>query len=339
VAPLVTAACFLSVLSAAGCDYVDISVGFTPTNSAWNISGELQVGLFLYHDSTYTTTTNHNAMREFWLPGCRDYSDIFTTVFVEKDRTWKVARSMSLVAGLSGICSLALCWVFVLTPMSAKCLWPCVLLPLTMLSFIAEGCKFLFFEIALCSNALWFPTGVNSRPQSAQACTLGQSAMYGIAAGSLYLIALIMVCLKTPHERVLDPDYGVFYRTGNEHDVEGDGNGIRDDDEVMMNDPVGFSLNEFDGSTVFSIYTTGAHSDAGSSANASQATTETITNKESPSAATSSTSPTDAFSGSQRTESSPDMEAFATNTDENDREWDQTQRDHFVSSLGSAPSK
>jgi hypothetical protein len=89
-----------------------------------------------------------------------------------------------------------------------------------MISFIAEGSKFLFFDIALCRSALWFPSGVDSPPTSAESCVLGRSAYAAIAAGCIQLVGLLMVCLKAPRKRELDPDFGIQYRTGAELDLE-----------------------------------------------------------------------------------------------------------------------
>jgi hypothetical protein len=100
-------------------------------------------------------------------------------------------------------------WLIILTPIPTACVWPGLLLPNTMLSFIAEGSKFLIFDIALCQNEVWFPSGIDSLPEQADSCELGSSAYFGIAAGVMHLIALISICLKTPKKRSIDPSYGI----------------------------------------------------------------------------------------------------------------------------------
>jgi hypothetical protein len=110
-------------------------------------------------------------------------------------------------------------WMIVVTPIPTACLWPGLLLPNTMLSFIAEGSKFLLFDIALCHKEVWFPSGVDSLPEIADRCQLGSSAFYGIAAGILHLTALVCVCLKSPKKRKIDPSYGI-YPTSSETSID-----------------------------------------------------------------------------------------------------------------------
>lgn len=215
VAPVLTAACLLSLYSTAGCEFVDLQVGFTPSNDAYNRSTAL-LGFF-YHNSNYD---HHDDILDTLHSGCSRYTNIFEQDFIGKDRTWKVSRIMALISAIGSLLCGLLIWLFVITPLPTRFIWPGVLLPLVMLSFIAEGSKFLIFDIALCSNALWLPSGVDSPAQSAQSCGLGQTAIYGIASASLMLLSLLLVCLKTPERRDLDPNYGLVLFLGNEHDME-----------------------------------------------------------------------------------------------------------------------
>jgi len=216
VAPIVTAACLLSLYSASGCDFLDLDVGFTPSNAAYNRS-EASLGLFFYQRNDFE---HSNKYRDRFHTGCVQYTDTFQRDFISQDRTWKVARIMALIAGISSVCCSIGVWLVCFVPIPVNIAWPGILLPLVMLSFIAEGSKFLIFDIALCSNAIWLPSGVDSRPQSAEGCGLGQSGIFGVTAAALFLVSLLMICLNTPEQRVLDPDYGLFFVTGNEHDLE-----------------------------------------------------------------------------------------------------------------------
>ena len=208
VAPILTIACLLSLYSAGGCDFITVHVGFTPQpNVGWNES-EAQLGFWYYGQE--------DAVHDFdYLPiygECEWYHEGFDTVFIEKDRTWKVARIMAMVAGGASTFSALLSWLYCLTPLPTGLLWPALFLPVTMIAFIAEGSKFLLFDIGVCRTSVWLPSGVNSLPQTAESCQLGESAYFSIAAGAFLLVGLLLVCLKVPHERELDPHFGVVDR-------------------------------------------------------------------------------------------------------------------------------
>lgn len=196
-----------------------VEVGFTPSNQGWNTSHS-DLGFFYQYQAG---STDYDEYREFLQGGCLPYSEEFESGFAGKDRTWKVSRIMSLIAVGSGLVATVVAWCNVLLPIPAECLWPGLLLPGVMIAFISEGSKFLFFDIAVCRSALWYPSGAESLPTSARSCTLGQSAYAAIAAGSVQLLGLLMVCLKAPKKRELDPDFGVHYRTGAEYDMEAAG--------------------------------------------------------------------------------------------------------------------
>lgn len=208
VAPVVTAGFLLSVYSSAGCDFIDVTVGFTPNNVALNQS-EANLGLFFYYDESAVGINNR--YQEIFHKGCVWYDDVFDESIISKDRTWKVARIISMVAAASGLLAALTTWTLMLCPLPIGCIWPAILLPSTMLSFISEGSKFLILDVALCRNAVWFPSGVDSLPERAENCTLGSSGFVGVAAGSAYLAALLLVCLSSPEKRELDPNYGIEY--------------------------------------------------------------------------------------------------------------------------------
>lgn len=100
VAPIVTVGCLLSLYSAAGCDYIRVDVGFTPSNTGWNTS-TLELGLFLYQSGEEDTNKYYAA----FLNGCRPYTEEFIEDFVQNDRTWKVAQVMAYVSAGGGIVS------------------------------------------------------------------------------------------------------------------------------------------------------------------------------------------------------------------------------------------
>jgi hypothetical protein len=269
-----TAACLLSLYSSSGCEFLELSVGFTPINAAMNQS-EFNFGLFYYQPIVSAVaaaeeqegedhlTKEENKLQEVLFGGCKAYTSAITADYIQKDRTWKVARIMAMIAAATAGIGSILAWSFVITPLSPNCAWPGILLPLVMIAFIAEGSKFLIFDIALCRNSLWLPSGVDSLPQSAESCELGTSALAGIAAGSLLLVVLLAVCLKVPEYRDLDPDYGVVYATGSEHDVEAaaaaasfnNNDGSRDHDSTQFPNDTSSKSSSFPGSITDDAYT------------------------------------------------------------------------------------
>lgn len=99
-------------------------------------------------------------------------------------------------------------WLFVISPLPASFFWPGVLLPSLMAAFLAEGSKFLMFDTSICRSSVWFPSGADSLPQVAKECTLGSTSYFCIAAGSIFFVGLLLVCLKAPEKRLLDSEYG-----------------------------------------------------------------------------------------------------------------------------------
>jgi hypothetical protein len=96
VAPVVTAGCLLSLYSSAGCDFIRVNVGFTPSNEAWNKS-TAELGLFFYQSGE----PDMNKYRESLIDGCKWYEDAFNEDFIQDDRTWNVARVMSYISAIS----------------------------------------------------------------------------------------------------------------------------------------------------------------------------------------------------------------------------------------------
>ena len=105
-------------------------------------------------------------------------------------------------------------WLFVVSPLPARFFWPVVVLPSMVASVLAEASKFLFFDTAICRKAVWFPPGTESLPRTAD-CSLGATAICGIGSGIIFLICLILVCLKAPSRRDLEPNYGLDVENGN----------------------------------------------------------------------------------------------------------------------------
>lgn len=208
VAPIITTACVLSLYSSAGCDFIDLSVGFEPSNAIWNQS-TANLGFFFYTEKNEALRTGISKYREIFHEGCLWYDYDFEEAIILRDRTWRAGRIIAMIAGSASLLALTAIWLLLLLPAPIGCIWPAILLPSTMLAFIAEGSKFLLFDVAICRNAMWFPSGVDSLPEVADNCALGSSSYFGIAAAILHFVSLLCVCLNAPEKRQLDPDFGV----------------------------------------------------------------------------------------------------------------------------------
>jgi hypothetical protein len=98
VAPIVTASCLLDLYSSLGCEFLNVDVGFIPSNPAWNQS-TAALGLFQYHSGM----EGSDVLTNVFVEGCRRYSNEFESVFVDGDRTWEVTRIMAYISGAGGI--------------------------------------------------------------------------------------------------------------------------------------------------------------------------------------------------------------------------------------------
>jgi hypothetical protein len=110
-----------------------------------------------------------------------------------------------------------------------------------MTAFLAEGSKFLFFDTSICRNTVWFPSGADSLPRVAEECTLGSTGYYAVAAGTIFFLSLILVCLKAPDKRELEPHYGDDYDHGGDdlesaHDFDPSGESYGDGGSREMYD-------------------------------------------------------------------------------------------------------
>jgi len=208
VAPLVTVGCLLSIYSSAGCDFIRVQVGFTPSNDAWNRS-IAQFGIFMYQ----SFEEDDNLLRGTFIDGCRWYDDSFTNEFMEEDQTWHVTTIMAYVSAAAGAIATMTAWLFVLTPIPVYFFWPGFLLPALMTAFLTEGSKFLIFDTKVCRSTAWYPSGADSLPRVAEECAMGGTGAYTIASVAIFFIALILVCLRAPELRPLESHYGTDFES------------------------------------------------------------------------------------------------------------------------------
>jgi len=260
---IVTIGFFFSLYSAAGCDFIRVDIGFTPANTGWN-SSTAELGLFLYQSGEEDT----NKYFSFFLGGCRLYTEEFLDEFVDDDRTFFVSRIMAYVAIGASILATITSWLFVLSPLPAF-FWPIFVLPALVTSTLAQGSMFLFYDTSICRKNVWFPPGTESLPRIAE-CSLGHTGTYGIASGIIFLLCLLLVCLKAPERRDLEPNYGLDVENGanprkRRNIIRKDSSFDSDSEQVQYTYPVApppigapeFYPNEEDGESEFTMTSRG----------------------------------------------------------------------------------
>lgn len=97
VALVVSAACALDLYSFVSCQFLQINIGFNPSNSGWNQS-TANVGIFFYETGALAEKFGDNLA-----PGCQMYSDAFEQQFIDGDKTWQASRIMGMISAISGL--------------------------------------------------------------------------------------------------------------------------------------------------------------------------------------------------------------------------------------------
>ena len=69
----------------------------------------------------------------------------------------------------------------------------------------------MLFDTEVCHSRLWSPGDTEYSPRKAESCSLGRSGIICIAATGLSFFNILLVCLKAPKKRRLDPEYGKKY--------------------------------------------------------------------------------------------------------------------------------
>lgn len=202
VAPLVTCAAFMDLYSSTGCDFIRLDVGFVPVNEVWP-GPTAYLGLFSYD----SFEINSNRWKRSFNNGCTGYSDNFESVFIGSDQTWQITRIMAYISGCASLVAVATAWLLTITPLPASFFWPGVLLPAAVVAMLTGGAKFLFFDAKICTEELWFAENA-TEPVAPTSCNMGDSAVYAVASIAAYFLCTILICIRSPQKRELDPNYG-----------------------------------------------------------------------------------------------------------------------------------
>ena len=208
VTPFVTLACAFALMSSIDCEYMTVSIGFTPTNTYWEKSSTLDVGLWFIQSHK---SNEGLPWKETSLPGCRRFDTSFEELLLESDSTWSAARIGAMVSACASILALSTSILLNFCPLPVRFIWTGVLLPSVLTSLCAEAIKFLAFDSDMCKARIWRDS--NGSYHSAEGCSLNRGAMTSLGSITTYLMCIILVCLKSPQRRQLDPAYGKVIST------------------------------------------------------------------------------------------------------------------------------
>lgn len=97
VALVCTAALLLDLYSSFSCEFLQVNVGFNPSNVGWNQS-TVNIGIFFFESESLDEEFGDNVVK-----GCVRFSDSFEQQFIKGDKTWTATQIMALVAAISGM--------------------------------------------------------------------------------------------------------------------------------------------------------------------------------------------------------------------------------------------
>jgi len=198
-APFFTVASILDIYSSIGCEYVRLDVGFQPLNEAWNqTTADLGIFNMINSDGDVGDGLNNDLH-------CNSYDHIFNEHFISGDKTWSVARIMAYLSASTGLLAMVLIWLITFVPIPVRLIWPIVIIPCTLIAFLAGVSKFLFIDTAVCSTNIWFES--DGIPRQANSCSLGVHAYCNMLSCALYLLNVLLVCVKTPEKRDIEYDF------------------------------------------------------------------------------------------------------------------------------------
>lgn len=88
-------------------------------------------------------------------------------------------------------------------------MFPGLILPSTLVAFLASGSKFLFFATNICQDEVWFDYENTNEYHRAQSCTLSTGSYASIVSTACYFITLLLICFHIPKKRSLDENFGL----------------------------------------------------------------------------------------------------------------------------------
>lgn len=244
VSPFVTIGFLLDLYSSLDCHFLRVNIGFTPANEEWS-DPQIDVGFWSYHGDE-GVVDNQPPFRNdkiYILPGCTEYSPEFSDFFIGGDKAWSAAKIMGMTSGVAGaiacvslriilyysshlslflnlaylfflIADLTLCsykltiWLMTTCPLPAWFVWPGILLPSTLIGFLAGGAKFFIVDSSICTKSMWLPFEDAGYREVSDSCTFLRGAYLSIASIVCFFIAICLIFYNVPDLRELDPDYG-----------------------------------------------------------------------------------------------------------------------------------
>merc|ERR1740124_556914 len=106
------------------------------------------MGLFFYQNKE--SDTDINVWMDSLHNSCQSYDSKFEEQLIEEDKTWWMSKLMAKIAIGGGCLATVLIWLIALTPLPACIVWPGILLPSVLVSFLTSASKFFFFETGIC---------------------------------------------------------------------------------------------------------------------------------------------------------------------------------------------
>lgn len=182
VASSITAACLLDILSSMSCEFLKVHVD----NDTGESRGSVYIGIYFHQMGGF----EDGQFGEYLAEGCQQYSDEFEANIIEGDRMWQATRYVGILSATTGIIAAVTCWLLVLAPIPSGCIWSGIVLPLVFIAFLAEGLKFLFLDVKVCSAALWYKNRTD--------CEFATTGYIAVASSMIFFLCAVMVCLHKP---------------------------------------------------------------------------------------------------------------------------------------------
>ena len=190
VAAAISIGCLLDLYSSMSCEFLQVHVE-TDTGES---RGSVHIGIYFHQTGAF----ENGAFGEYLAEGCQRYSDEFEENVIAQDKLWLTTRYIGMISAACGGVAAVACWLLVFTPLPIGCLWFGVILPLVFIAFLAEGLKFLFLDVKVCSAALWYTRSTD--------CEFATTGYIAIAASVVFFLCAVLVCVHRPKPLVSKDD-------------------------------------------------------------------------------------------------------------------------------------